>query len=106
MINKLIDRRVSVQIHNRLEISGRILKLLSYPVFLTYSETDILVTLMNNIGKYLSAEELSKTCGKNTCTARSVVTHIYSINQKAAPIISRQLILSKRGEGYILNSKI
>jgi len=90
----------------KLEITGRLMKLLSYSVFLTACESIILGILIKNDGKCLSATQISEMCGKNICTPRSVVTHIYTLNQKAAPIISRQLVLCQKGEGYIINSKV
>jgi len=82
------------------------MKLLSYPVMLTGCETLILKVLLDTYGRFIPAAELAELCGEKSCTQGSVVTHISAINQKAAPIISRQLVLCHKGDGYILNNQI
>jgi DNA-binding response OmpR family regulator len=89
----------------RIEVSNRRFYIEEKEVHLTKSEFEIMVTLLNSVGKVLSRKELKYIVQGDEVhvTDRTIDTHIFGLRKKLGN--KSVLIESVRGIGYRLNEK-
>lgn len=85
--------------------SGTVMAGVSY-LKLTKTETRILVLFLICSDKWISADNVGRTCFESSRGSKSVPVHICNINRKAEAVLGRPIILCSRRTGYRLNGAV